>query len=658
MDLRRLRELNFLIRHTGVRLDGAIGRLLVASSLFPTLANLAERLLAFTVAPGILNPFLNPARSREGPFVIGYSITGGEVYPIAIGEQTLLRHIFVGGATGSGKTNWLNFLGSQLLEAGKGVIWIDMKQEARHLLRLFPDLWVFRIEDFRWNPLEPPGGVAPKWWLNAFASVYSHAFGILHASEGAILQFLDDLYQQYGVYEGSGRYPCLFDLLDYLRQVKVPAWSEHARYLQRTINRVETLCRTLGPMVEVSRGFSLERLLERSWVLEVGTVKPDVQSFVAEALLMAIFIYRIANGQRGQGVKNVVLFDDGKRVWDRNKEVRPPEGIPPITTLISQVREFGVACIVSDQDPGMVSQSLLDNTGTKICMALGSGKAIQEMAACMGLTQEQADFLYRLQPGQACGKTMGREPFLIVIPEFPIRKDVTDEEIARHMEKVLAGLEIVPRVPYEPEVAQEKVERPAMRFLEHVAREPLLSITERFRALGLSAWAGEKVVQELLQAGMVREEVIHRGGRGGRAKYLELTPKGREALRQEGVEVEVKGRGGIKHLYWQHKICKAFKSKGYYAAVEVPLGDMFLDVLASDREGKRIGVQVVTGELDAHEWEGIRKAVVAGLDEVLVLCEKSAVGEAITKRLPDVLADVGWETVRVMGLEEIERSLL
>jgi DNA-binding MarR family transcriptional regulator len=285
-------------------------------------------------------------------------------------------------------------------------------------------------------------------------------------------------------------------------------------------------------------------------------------------------------------------------------------------------------------------------------MALGSGRAIEQMASSMGLTAEQAAFIYRLQPGQACIKSIGEDPFLIVIPELPIRKDVADGEVKARMSQVIEGLPVVPRIELEPDFVREQLDRSTIRFLEHIAIEPLLSITERFRSLGLSAWSGERIVKELLRAGMVKEVVINRGGRGGRAKYLELTQKGRETLREEGVEIAIEGRGGIAHLYWQHRICQLFRRRGYYAEVETPLGDMFLDVFASDSEGRRVGVQVIIGELDAYEFQGIRKAVLAGLDEVIVACDSEAVLERLEERLPEVLSDCGWEVVKVVRVQE------
>jgi DNA-binding MarR family transcriptional regulator len=352
-------------------------------------------------------------------------------------------------------------------------------------------------------------------------------------------------------------------------------------------------------------------------------------------------------------LQNVIVFDEGKKVWDRNKELGPAEGIPTITSIISLVREFGVGIVVADQDPWIVSQSLLDNSGTKLCLPLGSGKAVREMAYAMGLTPEQRDFLHRLQVGQACVRVAGAEPFLIVIPEVAIDKNVRDDEVRARAERLLGELGVQPRVQMDASESDEGLDNRASRMLEHIALHPLLSVTERFVALGLSAWAGERALDELIKAGLVTPATIHRGGRGGRAKYLELTPKARQLLQEDGVEMQWQGRGGIKHLYWQHRICESFRSRGYFSDIEVSLGDFFLDVFASDHGGRRIGVQVVTGELDSYEWVGFRKALEAGLDELFVACEAENAKQAIEARLPEMLGDVGYEAIKVVMLKEL-----
>jgi hypothetical protein len=50
------------------------------------------------------------------------------------------------------------------------------------------------------------------------------------------------------------------------------------------------------------------------------------------------------------------------------------------------------------------------------------------------------------------------------------------------MEQVLQSLNVEPRIQREEEETYE-MPRPALRFLEHIASHPLLSITERFDGL-------------------------------------------------------------------------------------------------------------------------------------------------------------------------------
>ena len=51
-------------------------------------------------------------------------------------------------------------------------------------------------------------------------------------------------------------------------------------------------------------------------------------------------------------------------------------------------------------------------------------------------------------------------------------------------------------------------------YLEHVAKEPFLSMRDRHRALSLSAWKGNRIKKELLADDLVREVPISPGGRG------------------------------------------------------------------------------------------------------------------------------------------------
>ena len=148
MSLSHLRELWKLAELARLRNDPLTRKTLAVSSLFPSATQNLERYFSYKAVPGIINPFpLNEARSKG--LLLGFQ--DDALNPVGISDDQLNRHIVVAGTTGAGKTNWLNFLASQLLASGRKVIWLDLKNEARHLIRAFPDIWLFRIEDFRWT---------------------------------------------------------------------------------------------------------------------------------------------------------------------------------------------------------------------------------------------------------------------------------------------------------------------------------------------------------------------------------------------------------------------------------------------------------------------------------------------------------------------------
>ena len=84
-------------------------------------------------------------------------------------------------------------------------------------------------------------------------------------------------------------------------------------------------------------------------------------------------------------------------------------------TCLRQIREFGEAVIVIDQEPSKLSNSIKANTNTKICFNLGNGDDIEDVVRCMGIEDEDRDAIGRLRVGEALVAVKGRivEPVLV-----------------------------------------------------------------------------------------------------------------------------------------------------------------------------------------------------------------------------------------------------
>ena len=80
------------------------------------------------------------------------------------------------------------------------------------------------------------------------------------------------------------------------------------------------------------------------------------------------------------------MIEEGHHILSRVKE--DTQGIETVMeTSLRQIREFGEAVIVIDQEPSKLSDSIKANTYTKIVFNLGNGKDIADMSRCLDLTR-------------------------------------------------------------------------------------------------------------------------------------------------------------------------------------------------------------------------------------------------------------------------------
>ena len=176
-------------------------------------------------------------------------------------------------------------------------------------------------------------------------------------------------------------------------------------------------------------------------VLKVWTKILDALSdadkvFLTEILILWIYQFRKNEGKR-ERFKHALVIEEGHHILNEKKE--HAAGVETVTeTALRQIREFGEAVIVIDQEPSKLSDSIKANTYTKMTFNLGNGKDVADMAHAMMLTEEETPFIDFLSVGSAIIKLKGRfhQPILINFPKIDIDKGlITDERVKEHMKK-------------------------------------------------------------------------------------------------------------------------------------------------------------------------------------------------------------------------------
>jgi hypothetical protein len=159
--------------------------------------------------------------------------------------------------------------------------------------------------------------------------------------------------------------------------------------------------------------------------------------------------------------------------------------------------------------------------------------------------------------------------------------------------------------------SEEGLSQSALQMLIQIAQKPFLSLTQRYRQLGLSVAKGVKLKEELLSLGLVKQVSVPLGKPGGEIMLLELTDRGKAIAEKMGIRIEEKGRGGVLHKFWQNQIKEYFEKQGFKAFIEHE--DM--DVYA--RDGETIAVQVAVEY--RNQLEGLKKALRMA-DKVVSAC--------------------------------------
>ncbi len=382
--------------------------------------------------------FLKPPKPK---FCQGTYRLGQIIYPpendfgsFGLREEEWIRHMLIVGMTGAGKTNLAFHILENLRRHKKPFLVFDWKRNYRDLKQrpVFSELIVHTVAadttPFFFNPLLPPPGCQPGHWLMKLVDVIKHAYFVGDGVEYLLRDAIDRTYAISGLYSGEIDRPPLFSTVKDL-VAKKPLQGRMSLWKASAMRVLESLCfrHGLGPVVNCAGEFDYQQFLASNVVLELDALSDVDKVFLIEALILWLYEFRKCEGQR-ETFKHALIIEEGHHVLSELKE-RSEGAETVMETCLRQIREFGEAVIVIDQEPTKLSNSIKANTYTKVCFNLGNGKDALEMSNCMALNKEEAGYLDLLQTGHAVVCLKGRviDPLHVRFPKIDVAKGkVTD----------------------------------------------------------------------------------------------------------------------------------------------------------------------------------------------------------------------------------------
>ena len=341
---------------------------------------------------------------------------------VELNNKSLNMHTFITGSTGSGKSNAVYQMLTELRQDGIPFLVVEpAKGEYKDVFGNLPDVNVYSTnpnisELININPFMFPESIHVLEHVDGLVEIFGVCWPMYDAMpaffKDAILKSYESIGWDLGssTFEGDvTEYPdfeVLAEQLDELIENSDYASDIKSNYRGALLTRVKSLTVGLNKYIFTSDQTPYELLFDRNCVLDISRVK----SAETKALIMGLIVY-ILNEYRvdrktenNKGLKHITVLEEAhnllKNTGDGASELIG-KSVEMLTNTIAEIRTYGEGFIIVDQSPSSVDIAAIKNTNTKIVLRTPEGHDREAVGRSMGLTNDQVEEIAKLPSGVA-----------------------------------------------------------------------------------------------------------------------------------------------------------------------------------------------------------------------------------------------------------------
>ncbi|MBX6766490.1 MAG: ATP-binding protein, partial [Actinomadura rubrobrunea] len=388
------------------------------------------------------------AAAHEPRIELGAILDGQDrqVGRFTVPRSTINRHVFVTGATGSGKSQTVRHLLEQLTRAG--VPWLAIepaKSEYAAMAGRIRDLGgavtVVNPSDpaavpLSVNPLAPEPGYPVQAHIDMVRALFQAAFDAEEPFPQIMAQALQRVYEANGwdVVTGGGVPGSLIEpavpTLEQLQNAALEVIGEvgYGRELMADVQGfVDVRLRSLrigsaGRFFEGGHPADVGGMLRENIVLAIEDVANDED----KAFLMGTLIIRIVEhlrmraraGGTPPGLRHVIVIEEAHRLLrNRGPERTSAHAVELFAGMLAEIRAYGEGIIVAEQIPTKLVPDVIKNTALKVVHRLPAFDDRHQVGAAMNLDDDQSREVVSLRPGVAAVFADGMDrPLRVRVP--------------------------------------------------------------------------------------------------------------------------------------------------------------------------------------------------------------------------------------------------
>jgi hypothetical protein len=410
------------------------------------------------------HPFdVNP--ESDGPVCLGSVLDEGlrRCARLTVSLETLNRHAFVCGATGSGKSQTIRTMLESAFHAGlRWMVLEPAKAEYATAMarRLRGDAQILRIRigdpavaPACLNPLEAAPGFPLQSHAELVRALFLAAFTAEEPFPQVLTYALGRCYSDRGFDLALSRpvlgwptraeppsFPTLWDLQRAARDVvKGIGYSKEIAdnvrgFVDVRLGSLRT--GTPGRFFEGGHSLDFATLMDRPVVFEIENVADDQdKAFVMGVILIRLYehLWMKAKARPASGepeLTHLIVVEEAHRLL-RHAEAGTSAAyaVELFANMLAEIRAYGEGIVVAEQIPSKILPDLIKNTALKVVHRLPAEDDRRSVGATMNLTSTQSEYVVALERGRAAVFTDGMDrPVLAAISDGTAREREAETE--------------------------------------------------------------------------------------------------------------------------------------------------------------------------------------------------------------------------------------
>lgn len=391
----------------------------------------------------------NEARQSVLNLGMMYNLGQDTDSPIKLDLDSLTMHTFITGSTGSGKSNTVYKILSELKRNNVTFLIIEpAKGEYKEIFGKHQDVRTYgtnpNLRDIlllRINPFRFPEHTHILEHLDRLVEIFNVCWPMYAAMPAILKDAVERAYVKCGWnlekstnQFDAGLFPTFKDVVFEVKAVLNESdYSDDNKgdYVGSLVTRLKSLTNGINGLIFTADDIEDDKLFDENSIVDLSRIgSSETKSLIMGLLVLKLQEYRMEQRSTGANVnenlKHITVLEEAHNLLKRTSFEQAGEGsnvlgksVEMISNSIAEMRTYGEGFIIADQSPGMLDMSVIRNTNTKIILRLPDISDRELVGKAAGLNDKQIIELAKLEKGVAAiSQSDWLEPVLCKVDKY------------------------------------------------------------------------------------------------------------------------------------------------------------------------------------------------------------------------------------------------